>query len=201
MIILSPLITLERMVAQGKVGMIDWQLLKDGVDLTQQVFGNAYGKYVNIMGMTDNGHALWLGSSQPYHGTHLYVDGTDVSAAILGFDGSVSKQICRLNEVGDLAFVGHNNHVNTADFNLYINDFNLTQDLFGPGFSTGGSNIDILDLNDRGQLLWAYNHGTPSFWSVYLSTPVPEPATALLLLPILAFRKRKPYSSAPRTWQ
>jgi hypothetical protein len=87
-----------------------------------------------------------------------------------------------LNDAGDLVWE-LDRPVGQRD-SLYMNDFDLVEDVYGGTAVTG---LYALDLNERGQVLWTarYVGGNYDLW---LSTPVPEPSP--LLLPLLALLLR-----------
>lgn len=65
---------------------------------------------------------------------------------------------------------------------VYVNDHNIVEDVYGSAFYRSVP----LALNNAGQVLWTVNT-LDGKWSIYLSTPVPEPGAiaavgAVLLL-------------------
>ncbi|MEP0766515.1 MAG: PEP-CTERM sorting domain-containing protein, partial [Fimbriimonadia bacterium] len=74
---------------------------------------------------------------------------------------------------------------------LFVNDVNL---IAGVGV-TNYSGVQVCDLNDRGDVLWTVADPTTLKWSLYLSSPIPEPGgaalvAAALLLMAVARRRR-----------
>ncbi|MEP0766896.1 MAG: hypothetical protein HRF45_10205, partial [Fimbriimonadia bacterium] len=72
---------------------------------------------------------------------------------------------------------------------LFVNDVNL---IAGVGV-TNYSGVQVCDLNDRGDVLWTFEDRSTGKYSLYLSSPVPELAGGVVVVPallLLALRRR-----------
>jgi hypothetical protein len=126
--------------------------------------------------LNDRNQVLW-GYSRKTSGSsvgHVMLDGQDISVPVVGEAGSSAGPA--VNDRGDVLWrcmadpgVWHTD--------LYVNGFNLSGDALGDieyGYAEG------YDINEAGQVLWNVNIGDT--YRYYLSTPIPEPSSAALVL-------------------
>ncbi len=167
-------------------------IFMDGIDLTDIVFPNDNLATASAFGVTTSGQVWWLGLTfgDPAFLNRFYLDSTDVSTGLLPPDYYILD--AEMNDHGILFMVA-NPRTNGSFENIFVNNFNLTQDLFGPSFGGKSGTLQLFDVNNRGQILWGYTPNVSNAnWSIYLSTPVPEPALCVIpAILILAFKRRQ----------
>jgi hypothetical protein len=152
------------------------RLIKNGVDLSAIVWGEDALTHVETVDITPNGSVLWKGSSLDIGYGQLFVDTVDISTPVVGTIASVYGGA--INSSGSVVWRGATSSTRAG---IYVDGYNLTQDAFGPDFWTWAGAVRAFDINDSGQVLWAFDEGDDS-WTLYLSTPIPEPGTALALI-------------------
>lgn len=99
------------------------------------------------------------------------------------FDGLIPEtdvgQPDFLNDRLDLVWTLRDRFNQLVAHDLFANDYNLTQAVYGAGNYT---NPVAFGLNERGLVLWRVKNSATGLQDIWLSTPVPEPMTWFLTL-------------------
>lgn len=146
----------------------------DGLDVTTAAMGPTGGCGHRVF-LNNLGQALWEGYF-PNQNARVYLNNTVLFGDLLKDSDSVT--VFGLND--NSAVLWQKDDSATHKSFLMVNRYDLTSAVYGHGFSYLG--IRPFDMNERGQVLWAANSALNT-WDLWLSTPVPEPSTLLLLLP------------------
>jgi hypothetical protein len=164
--------------AQGEMREPSYsRLIKNGVDLSALVWGDEAATVADAVDITPTGSVLWQGLTLDIGYTQLFVDSVDISTPVVGTIASVYGRA--INSSGSVVWRGAS--ISSNNGSLFVDGYNLSQDAFGDGFLANIGAFQAFDINDSGQVLWAFDEGDDS-WTLYLSTPIPEPGTALALI-------------------
>jgi hypothetical protein len=166
-------------------------LMRDFEDISTPVLGDHEGFPQLILGAFVNvrGDVAWVADDQTTGHAAVYLNDVDLSTAVLGKAGRIKG----LDAWGRVLWEGSGE--STGDrLEVFVNSFNLSQDALGDEEYAGAA---ALAIGENGHVLW-YAGGPDHTSSLWLSTPVPEPSTLLLALPLLLLaRRRRPQRDCP----
>ncbi|MEP0766490.1 MAG: hypothetical protein HRF45_08135 [Fimbriimonadia bacterium] len=158
-----------------------YHVFKGDYDLTAEVLGPNRDALDSFARINSSGRVLWG------NGYRFWLDETPMF-----FDQSLPDNTAfpqRLNERNDIVWYRQRFVGSQGSRSLFVNDYDLTA---GIGLTQGTAwGVQVCDLNDRGDVLWTVADPTTLKWSLYLSSPVPEPGSLLLLLPSAALLLRR----------
>lgn len=101
----------------------------------------------------------------------------------------------RLNDRNDIVWYRQRFVGSQGSRSLFVNDYDLTA---GIGLTQGTAwGVQVGDLNDRGEVLWTVADPTTLKWSLYLSSPIPEPGGVALVAPALLLLARRRRGGRP----
>lgn len=171
-------------------------LMRDAVDLTEQVFGQgAYTIYQQSNFISPSGVVGWLATPSGDY-DKIFYETTDISSALLGVNSAALPH--GFDDRDGLLWTGRGRLTGNKT-HVYYNQFDISLDALGAG---AFSDARGLTIGASGHILWyAYVNGQGL--SLFLSTPVPEPAPALLGFSVLVLSGWRPtwrrlHSPSPR---
>ncbi len=180
--------------AIGDDGHILWNwsdsnehLIMDSTDLTMAVFGNrAYTlRPGGVLGGV--GNVLWSAYDKDAKAYYVYRNTTDIASDVLG-DSRVIGLMIGFDPQGRAVWGGAGSKTDGRQ-EVFVDNFSLSRDALGDSDYLGAIPMAV---GASGQVLWYSS--TSGSYSVYLSTPVPEPAIgigAITLLLSVAWRPRR----------
>lgn len=124
--------------------------------------------------MNDRGNVLWIGYSQANSG--VFLDTTNLSSTLLGVPEL--QRTVGLDRWGNALWSGRGSLTGNRE-RVYVNQFDLGTDAYG-GSTANYWEARAMAIGENGHVLW-WGRDLNHTYSVWLSTPVPEPETTAIL--------------------
>lgn len=150
-----------------RTGVVGKHLWRDQEDISALVFGDTQSSTMERAYFNESGDVLWLASTRDGVGAGVYLNTTLLSDILGTFD---RRNITGVDGAGNAVWWGAGETTGHKT-DVFVNKFDLTKDALGENYY----HARAVAVNEKGQVLWFSSQGDDDF-SVWLSTPVPEPS-------------------------
>lgn len=165
-------------------------LMRDTTDISNEAFmGARHGFVQNEAFMSGVGNVGWTGVADNGFGQRqVFFNTTDISSNLVGFQSEIGDTVrtVGIDEDSNVLWMGQGAGTNHRQ-EVFVNQLNLSQDALG---STPYRDAWAWAISENGHVLWHQElmDGTFTMW---LSTPVPEPSSIVALFAVVAILSRR----------